>query len=418
MRSPRTRMRNINNNLSNFDVTPSNATPMTQAHWRGLRSWSFTVYWPNGRRSTPSTINLPARTTSWVPPTCLTSCWTSNGSSRLWKMLTSWSRSMSWMRQVKELENSALAWLVLSRFCLLIQYKFFKHHAISTVWYSILNPFFFWTAAKQNQCMTKDGFLMYLQQDGVIFNPAHKDIYQDMSQPLNHYFISSSHNTYLMEDQLKGPSSTEAYIRYVCWPWQMGGSLHVSGSQWNAKRLVPVPLTNHGSCSPDDVLVIIAWYHSKIEVQLVCWAVGLTAAIRALMKGCRCVELDCWDGVQGEPMIYHGHTLTSKVLFKDVIKAIKEYAFKVRQVCPLHSLRTEIYHDADLWILHLFGSSRSPGLWVPGHPLPGEPLLHWAAETHGLSHDQYSGQCPGDGALRGHDAHQPALTTGETLHSW
>ncbi|TRZ01848.1 hypothetical protein DNTS_007153 [Danionella cerebrum] len=116
--------------------------------------------------------------------------------------------------------------------------------------------------AKQNKQMSKDGFLMYLNhEEGSIFNPAHKGVFQDMQQPLNHYFISSSHNTYLMEDQLKGPSSTEAYIK-------------------------------------------------------------------ALMKGCRCVELDCWDGANGEPVIYHGHTLTSKVLFKDVIKAIKEYSFK------------------------------------------------------------------------------------------
>ena len=40
------------------------------------------------------------------------------------------------------------------------------------------------------------------------------------------------------------------------------------------------------------------------------------------------MELDCWDGDEGEPIIYHGWTLTSKILFKDVIKdAIKEYAF-------------------------------------------------------------------------------------------
>ncbi len=30
--------------------------------------------------------------------------------------------------------------------------------------------------------------------------------------------------------------------------------------------------------------------------------------------------MDCWDGEDGEPIIYHGYTLTSKILFKDVIQ--------------------------------------------------------------------------------------------------
>uniref|UniRef100_A0A3B3UV60 Phosphoinositide phospholipase C n=1 Tax=Poecilia latipinna TaxID=48699 RepID=A0A3B3UV60_9TELE len=116
--------------------------------------------------------------------------------------------------------------------------------------------------AKGKSLLSKDGFLMYLHDpEAMVFNLDHKQVYQDMQQPLNHYFINSSHNTYLMEDQLKGPSSTEAYVR-------------------------------------------------------------------ALLKGCRCVELDCWDGSDNEPVIYHGYTLTSKILFKDAIKAIKEYAFK------------------------------------------------------------------------------------------
>lgn len=64
--------------------------------------------------------------------------------------------------------------------------------------------------------MSVDGFLMYLvSREGSIFNPERRGLFQDMSQPLAHYYISSSHNTYLMEDQLKGPSSVEAYIQWV-----------------------------------------------------------------------------------------------------------------------------------------------------------------------------------------------------------
>uniref|UniRef100_A0A8C9ZJY8 Phosphoinositide phospholipase C n=1 Tax=Sander lucioperca TaxID=283035 RepID=A0A8C9ZJY8_SANLU len=117
-------------------------------------------------------------------------------------------------------------------------------------------------SAKKQRIMSLDGFQSYLcSQEGSIFKPKHLDLHQDMSQPLSHYFISSSHNTYLLEDQILGQSSLEAYIK-------------------------------------------------------------------ALKRGCRCVEVDCWDGSDGEPIVYHGHTWTSRILFRDVISTLKEYAFK------------------------------------------------------------------------------------------
>eukprot|EP00730_Choanoeca_flexa_P005512 TRINITY_DN11963_c0_g1_i1.p1 TRINITY_DN11963_c0_g1~~TRINITY_DN11963_c0_g1_i1.p1 ORF type:complete len:1115 (+),score=324.74 TRINITY_DN11963_c0_g1_i1:98-3442(+) len=107
-----------------------------------------------------------------------------------------------------------------------------------------------------------DGFVaMLTSMTNTAFNPKHMaEVYQDMDQPLSHYFIASSHNTYLESDQLYGDSDVEAYIR-------------------------------------------------------------------ALRFGCRCVEIDCWDGDDGEPVVYHGHTLTSKILLKDVIEACAKYGF-------------------------------------------------------------------------------------------
>ncbi|XP_025258129.1 1-phosphatidylinositol 4,5-bisphosphate phosphodiesterase zeta-1 isoform X1 [Theropithecus gelada] len=109
--------------------------------------------------------------------------------------------------------------------------------------------------------MSFEGFTRYMDsRECQLFKNECRKVYQDMTHPLNDYFISSSHNTYLVSDQLVGPSDLWGYVS-------------------------------------------------------------------ALVKGCRCLEIDCWDGAQNEPVVYHGYTLTSKLLFKTVIQAIHKYAF-------------------------------------------------------------------------------------------
>uniref|UniRef100_A0A8B9ML08 Phosphoinositide phospholipase C n=1 Tax=Accipiter nisus TaxID=211598 RepID=A0A8B9ML08_9AVES len=125
----------------------------------------------------------------------------------------------------------------------------------------IINKFEPCLENKQEGALGIDGFTNYMRSpSGDIFNPEHYQVNQDMSFPLSHYFITSSHNTYLMGDQLMSQSRVDMY----------------------------------------------AW---------------------VLQSGCRCVEVDCWDGPDGEPIVHHGYTLTSKILFKDVIETINKYAF-------------------------------------------------------------------------------------------
>lgn len=60
---------------------------------------------------------------------------------------------------------------------------------------------------------------------------------------------------------------------------------------------------------------------------------GIEGYERALEKGVRCIEIDCWDKDE-DPIVTHGHTLIKCVLFSEVIFAIAKMAF-VKSNFPL-----------------------------------------------------------------------------------
>uniref|UniRef100_A0A158R526 Phosphoinositide phospholipase C n=1 Tax=Syphacia muris TaxID=451379 RepID=A0A158R526_9BILA len=66
--------------------------------------------------------------------------------------------------------------------------------------------------AKKSGYMTVDGFTNYLLcEECSVFDINRKQVYHEMNHPFSSYFISASYRTYLLEDQLKGPSSSNAY---------------------------------------------------------------------------------------------------------------------------------------------------------------------------------------------------------------
>jgi phosphatidylinositol phospholipase C delta len=95
---------------------------------------------------------------------------------------------------------------------------------------------------RSNQHIDFSRFVFYITSDCNILEQ--NDLSRTkLLRPLNEYFISCSHNTYLTGRQFNGEVSVEGYVNALC-------------------------------------------------------------------NGCRSVEIDCWDGKDGDPIVKHGFNIT------------------------------------------------------------------------------------------------------------
>eukprot|EP00050_Salpingoeca_kvevrii_P023134 m.138400 g.138400 ORF g.138400 m.138400 type:complete len:1254 (-) comp9957_c0_seq1:255-4016(-) len=70
---------------------------------------------------------------------------------------------------------------------------------------------------REQNLLSPQGFvrMMLSHEYGNAFDPIHDCVHQNMNLPTSFYFINSSHNTYVVKNQLVGLSSTELYIRVL-----------------------------------------------------------------------------------------------------------------------------------------------------------------------------------------------------------
>ncbi|KAI4876182.1 hypothetical protein NFI96_022271 [Prochilodus magdalenae] len=85
-------------------------------------------------------------------------------------------------------------------------------------------------------------FRKYLGGEENAVVPSERfDIMDDMNQPLSHYFINSSHNTYLTVGQLTGPSSVEMYRQVL-----LTGCRCIELDCWKGRPPDEEPIITHG----------------------------------------------------------------------------------------------------------------------------------------------------------------------------
>ncbi|KXT18964.1 hypothetical protein AC579_8708 [Pseudocercospora musae] len=175
---------------------------------------------------------------------------------------------------------------------------------------------------KVNKRPQPGGLQEYLEHLDDPASSAPLPIKVDLTHPLSHYFISSSHNTYLSGNQLWSKSSTDSYkdvlkrscrcIEVDIWD---GGSPSSSEAEGDDKDESDV--AKLGGLLKRQLNRLRSRSNPDREAQT-----DSPAGDQTLMP-------TPWrtDSGRSEPVVYHGYTATKEIPFRAVCATVRDYAF-------------------------------------------------------------------------------------------
>lgn len=160
---------------------------------------------------------------------------------------------------------------------------------------------------------------------------------------------------------MKSPPSVEKFEQML-----LSSIKSTTGSSETKLPDLSLPINNYLICSS---------HNSYLMGRQVVDGSSIESCIRALQDGCRCLELDCWDGPgsNSSPVVYHGHgltRLTSSVVFSDVIEAVLKYAFISTPYPLILSLEIRCSESTQLRVVSILRTTLARNLVT--EPIPGD----------------------------------------------
>jgi len=170
----------------------------------------------------------------------------------------------------------------------------------------------------------------------------------DTSHPLSHYFISSSHNTYLTGKQPWSKSSTDAHTHVL-----RRGCRCIDIDMWDGGTASPPPTDDEGKDGEVRKLKgFVKRSLGKLRLEETPNQ-SLEAAAHQDISTLNHTPMPTpWktESARDEPRVLHGHTATEQVPFRRVCETIMDHAFQATDLPLIVSLEVIlVQYSRRLW---------------------------------------------------------------------